>query len=421
MEYAQIRLENLLTIGVDADTVIDYVGEGSNTFESKYEISYSESYFDSSFHLNDSYNYFIFGKFIENDGNNIINEDTSSLILDGYSGVPCLGIIFFNKNIDESKLLLDYLEPLMLHHFIRLLGFNYQVVQKIDGKYTLNIDKYSNVIDSAKKYFGCSNIQNIVLTEEKEGYYSASDENLTLTALYWPKSLFDGELLTKFGFENGWYSSFYGFTLAFLDDLPYLEVKEEYANDFTRFGYNIGCQCNCDYFNSDVYGDDFWDCSVCNEGFFKAIGPGENDKYCEFNRYKDNYFLYNEELKIYKRCDLEINHCQKCLSKTECTLCPKGYKLEDKKGKIICGKDGLTAGDITGILLGLIGFLILVPVIIFIWFMIQIKNKELEEEKEGEIKETEGIPQKKEEEIVPQNKNSEIVDSNNKIINSNVK
>ena len=53
--------------------------------------------------------------------------------------------------------------------------------------------------------------------------------------------------------------------------------------------------------------------------------------------------------------------------------------------------------------------------------MIKIKNKELEEEKEREIKETEGIPQKKEEEIVPQNKNSEIVDSNNKIINTNVK
>ena len=185
MEYARYRLENLLTIGVDADTVIDYVGEGSNTFENDFDISYSESYFDSSFHLNDSYNYFIFGKFIENDGNNVINEDTSSLILDGYSGVPCLGIIFFNKNIDESKLSLYYLEPLMLHHFIRLLGFNYQVVQKIDNKYTLNIDKYSNVIDSAKKYFVCSNIQNIVLTEEKEGYYSGSKEDLI--ALYWPK------------------------------------------------------------------------------------------------------------------------------------------------------------------------------------------------------------------------------------------
>ena len=196
MKYAQFRLENLLTIRVDADRSIDYVGEGSNTFENDFDISYSESYFDSSFHLNDSYNYFIFGKFIENVGNNIINEDTSSLILDGYSRVPCLGIIFFNKNIDESKLSLDYLEPLMLHHFIRLLGFNYQVVQKIDGKYTLNENEYSNVIEYAKKYFDCSNIQKIVLTEENEGYYYGSEEDLT--ALYWPKSLFDGELLTKF-------------------------------------------------------------------------------------------------------------------------------------------------------------------------------------------------------------------------------
>ena len=88
--------------------------------------------------------------------------------------------------------------------------------------------------------------------------------------------------------------------MAFLDDLPYLEVNQEYANDLTRFGNNIGCQCNCDYFNGDVYGDDFWDCSVCTEGFFMAIKSSESETYCESNNNKDNYFLYNEESQIYK-------------------------------------------------------------------------------------------------------------------------
>ena len=84
----------------------------------------------------------------------------------------------------------------MLHHFIRVLGFNDQIIKPTSGNYILNRDTYSTVIEFANKYFGCSDIESIVLTEEDDGYYDGSGEYLT--ALYWPNTIFSGELLTKF-------------------------------------------------------------------------------------------------------------------------------------------------------------------------------------------------------------------------------
>ena len=198
MQNAQKILEDLLFIGVDESVNVSYVGEDSNEFENNYDIHHSSSFFESHITLTGRYNYFIFGKFIETDENDELNGDTSSLILDGFSGVPCMGIIFFNKNIAESKLTSEYLTPLMLQHFIRLLGFNEQIIEKdnSDDKYRLNRNEYSNLIDYARKYFNCPKIESIVLSEENEGYYDGSGDYLI--ALYWPKRLFLGELLTKF-------------------------------------------------------------------------------------------------------------------------------------------------------------------------------------------------------------------------------
>ena len=167
MQNAQKILEDLIVIGVDKSVNSTYVGEDSNQFENSYNIHHSSSFFESSITLTGRYNYFIFGKFIETDENDELNGDTSSLILDGFSGVPCMGIIFFNKNIAESKLTSEYLTPLMLHHFIRLLGFNEQIIEKdnSDDKYRLNRNEYSNLIDYARKYFNCPKIESVVLSE----------------------------------------------------------------------------------------------------------------------------------------------------------------------------------------------------------------------------------------------------------------
>jgi hypothetical protein len=70
--------------------------------------------FDSGINLHE-YNYFIFAKFTD-----LITE-TASIILDEFAQFPIVGIILFDNNITENKLTTEYLNTLMLHHFIRLL------------------------------------------------------------------------------------------------------------------------------------------------------------------------------------------------------------------------------------------------------------------------------------------------------------
>ena len=418
MQNAQKFLEGLLNIGVDDTADPDYFEGGYDTFRNKFGISFINPFFKTDFRLTDSYNYFIFGKFIETDGTDELNGDTSSLILDGFTGVPCTGIIFFNRNIAPSKLSYEYLKPLMLHHFIRVLGFNEQIIKPTSGNYILNSGTYGTVIEFANKYFGCS-IESIVLTEEDDGYYEGSDEYLT--ALYWPKALFSGELLTKFDISEENYLS--GFTKAFLNDLPYIRFKNGYTEDLTYFGRNKGCQCDCTYFTTGVYDEHFWNCDECRTGFFRATESSESETYCENNDNKDNYFLYNAESQIYKKCESAIANCQKCSSQTKCTLCKRGYELDDENGSVICEKedDGLSTGAIIGIVFGCIGFLAIVALIIIC--LLKRRNKE----NEGEIEQKdEDVNEKKDEETEPKNvqdlkegnvkileysKNSEIIDS----------
>ena len=84
----------------------------------------------------------------------------------------------------------------MLHHFIKLLGFNDQIIQATGDDYLLTKDYYPNVIAYAEEYFNCQGIESIALSHEEEWYYEYTDENVY--GLYFPKALFSGELLSNF-------------------------------------------------------------------------------------------------------------------------------------------------------------------------------------------------------------------------------
>ena len=54
-----------------------------------------------------------------------------------------MGMIFLSKAIETSKFIVEYLISLILHHFIRLLGFSYQLIPNSD----LNVAVYPDVIE----------------------------------------------------------------------------------------------------------------------------------------------------------------------------------------------------------------------------------------------------------------------------------
>ena len=243
---AKLILEDFLKIEIDQNAQLNIVSEGTNTLEENYGITHYSDLFRSDFNLLNN-NYFIFLDLIDIPDT---NRESVSAIIDLHNNVPYMGIVGLTKNMDESKLTLEYLTPIMLHHFIKILGFNRQIIQLYsEGEYRLDSSTFGTVINYAKDYFDCQDIESIILTYE-DG------------EIYWPKRLLLGELMTKLDYPEERVLS--GFTLAFLNDLPYLEVtKEYYTGGLMRFGKHKGCEfciynCNSNGYDSPTFANEFF-------------------------------------------------------------------------------------------------------------------------------------------------------------------
>jgi len=265
-DFVEINSDN--TGFIDIDDTNEY-SDYTSYLNEKYGIYNWTTYFDENKKIKfDEYNFYIFAKFTE------LHEESSSVLLDDYYYTPVAGIILLNKNIqnlDETKLTQDYLDALMLHHFIRLIGFNYAIsldqfkflpYESSTDLYYLSLEEghaFPNVINYARKYFNCSRIERIDLYEDqyldsKGNYIEYEESDNYIVDLYWPKRLFLGELLTKFDYPEEQVLS--GFTLAFLDDLPYLRVIKNYTGGLMKFGKNKGCEFffdNCGNSNVPSY------------------------------------------------------------------------------------------------------------------------------------------------------------------------
>ena len=194
----------------------------------------------------DSYNYYIAFRFSSD-----INNAVYSTIVEQYALMPLIGIITFHPD-KISPLLnnLDYLNTLMFHQIIHLLGFHIDVwynsvTPTFQGKinqreeageihYFLGINNENpyydtpNVINYAIKYFDCDSITKIELELDE-------DNNI-----HWPSRILLGELMTSFNYPEEQVLS--GFTIAFLQDLGYLEINQNYIGGLMKFGKNKGCE-----------------------------------------------------------------------------------------------------------------------------------------------------------------------------------
>ena len=180
-------------------------------------------------------NYYIFFNF----SNSIKNTASSKIVLT--TGAPLVGVITINEQIEKSKLDKDYLTTLMIHQIIHLLGFHIETDELFDEsiieeeeeidengesiiKYYVSTD---NVLEYAINYFNCPDISKIELELDE-------DRNV-----HWPSRYFLGELMTEPTYPEEQILS--GFTLAFLEDLHYLEVTKKYTGGMMSFGKNKGC------------------------------------------------------------------------------------------------------------------------------------------------------------------------------------
>jgi len=183
------------------------------------------------------FNYVVFFAF------NSLNEipANTSMITSDDDNIPRFCVIELNLDISVSKLKKDYLKPLFLHELTHCLGFisdiikdqtNYNdifnIIKNDDGEITHAYIISERVINYAKKYFNCDEINKIEIIKDRIGAY------------HWPSRYLLGEYMTEFSYPEEQVIS--GFTLSFLEDLGYLRVKKKYTGGLMRFGKNKGCE-----------------------------------------------------------------------------------------------------------------------------------------------------------------------------------
>ena len=295
MNRAKAILEDFLEIGLDNTSYFNISDPVKNIdsatyIKNNYNINNWTSLFDNGQIKFDKFNFYIFAKFTDE-----LHEESASIILDDFHYTPVVGIVLFNENmkdINPVKLTEDYLTSYMLHHFIRLLGFNaalsevrFLKILPYDSSkdiYYLIPDIFPKVINYTRKYFNCPSINKIELyidkvLDEDDSYYTYNNF-FDIIGLYWPKRYFLGELLTKFDYPEEQILS--GLTLAFLDDLPYLRVTKNYTGGPMKFGKNKGCE----FFDNHCGSSDNPSYTFANEFYLPPSITDESEPSCSSGR-----------------------------------------------------------------------------------------------------------------------------------------
>jgi hypothetical protein len=235
MNRAKEILERYLYIEIDNDFKIKY---DEDFFENQYNIYYYNESIKTSKLI--PYNLFILFYFADYS----IDDDYYSfdIAVDDVF-VPIIGVVFIDKNLGANQLKLNYLTNFMLKQFIYILGFNSRTLfQKFliesPSDTFLKAEKFPNLISYAKKYFNCSTITGI-----------NTETDYDFDNMVWPSRILLGEIMTDSNYPEEQILS--GFTINFLKDLPYLQVKNDYTGGLMRFGKNKGCE----FLEEDCSGD----------------------------------------------------------------------------------------------------------------------------------------------------------------------
>ena len=151
---------------------------------------------------------------------------------------PIIGGIILNKEIFNLtiKVTSDYLNYIFLHAFTHVLGFdNYHlrntfynsIIEKKDKNgITRRYIKFDKVVQVAKRYFNCNDIEGVELEESET------------TISHWESRILLGEYMNTYIYEPEQVIS--EFTLSFLEGTGYYTANY-YTGGMMQYGRNKGC------------------------------------------------------------------------------------------------------------------------------------------------------------------------------------
>ena len=159
--------------------------------------------------------------------------------IDNESGRPLIGLVNINKDIDYTKeKSKEYFESIIIHEFTHILGFSFNFFIKYFHNLFIRNDKYgifrayinsTKVVNVARKYFNCKEIDGVELEESGGDGTSGS---------HWEARILLGEYMNGVLYTEEQVIS--EFTLALLEDSGYYKANY-YTGGLMRYGKNKGC------------------------------------------------------------------------------------------------------------------------------------------------------------------------------------
>ena len=238
----------------------------------------------------------IFGKF-DNEMDSSILASAGARYLNSDMR-PIMGLVFINTNIDFSKInSQEYFQSIIIHEFTHILGFsNYFFTEYFHNifnkKDSYNIQRYyinsTKVINVAKKYFNCENLEGVELEESGGGGTASS---------HWESRILLGEYMNGVIYPEEQVIS--EFTLALLEDMGFYKVNY-YTGGLMRYGKGKGC----DFIKNRCVNDTHEINPKFENEFYDSIeSPYLFDASCSSGRQSRTYFawwVYNNIPKYYQ-------------------------------------------------------------------------------------------------------------------------
>ena len=152
---------------------------------------------------------------------------------------PLIGVVNINTRVNYSKInSQDYFQSIIIHEFTHILGFSNHYFTNVFNNTFSKTDEYgiirsfinsSKVLEVARKYYNCSEIDGVEL-EESGGSGTAGS--------HWEARILLGEYMNGVVYPEEQVIS--EFTLALLEDSGYYKANY-YTGGLMRYGKNKGC------------------------------------------------------------------------------------------------------------------------------------------------------------------------------------
>ena len=208
------------------------------------------------------------------------------------TGQPLVGLVNINTKVDYSKInSKEYFQSIILHEFTHILGFlNYHFINffhnmgtKVDDfgvtRYYINSSK---VIEVAKKYYNCPEIDGIEL-EESGGEGTAGS--------HWEARILLGDYMNGVVYPEEQVIS--EFTLALLEDTGYYKANY-YTGGLMQYGRGKGC----DFIKKRCVNEEHEINPLFENEFYDSVkAPSLMDASCSSGRQSRTYrawWLYND-------------------------------------------------------------------------------------------------------------------------------